>query len=530
MEKRTLYLSPGQIEKKFEEAGIGLKETLALIEMTWENTPDRSPLVPFRHLFQTLDRLTHHTVKGSRIKRFRPPGPNQPFQIFEVYTREKEVLAYLNMVYLRKPLPCYYLVYVEVTPAFRGKGLGNRILEAFRDLMEEKGALGLLDNIIPPDDPTFDIYSKLGWLPIEDLIGAGEDLDRGHYMVYLPAQIKKESIRVKLPKLIFNLKKKRPVIEMQDNELMVRRTIQEFQDIYTALEKVFQQELEVGQPTPLMRFMFTKFTTRLLGFQRRIQELLGYTGGESLEQIKISPAVRALPILPYTFDPESPVARLQGDTALWASLPETLTAHPTKAIETLPLYQRPFLKQWLKDHGREEPLLLTIDDLLDLGFDPTRLRECSFQDAPFMFERISPLLLGAIGKRKALLEKIEKKATGVRIQQARVRINPPLLWLEDRGNGYILRAKLKGIHWEEAVFQLKQNPDHRFINQQLFLDQRVSKLIREVKGWIAAQLKTPQQEGLQDLAIFVPWNLERNSPLFSIDMANQPYLETVWVA
>ena len=92
--------------------------------------------------------------------------------MFEVYTREKEVLAYLNLLYLRKPLPCYYLVYVEVAPSLRGKGLGNRILEAFRDLVEEKGALGLLDNIIPPEDPTFDIYTKLGWAPLNDLIGS----------------------------------------------------------------------------------------------------------------------------------------------------------------------------------------------------------------------------------------------------------------------------------------------------------------------------------------------------------------------
>jgi hypothetical protein len=530
MRKKTLYLSPGQIEEKFKEAGIGLKETLALIEMTWEKSPDQSSLVPFSHLFENLDRLSHHTVKGSRIKQFKPKGPNQPFQIFEVYNQDKEVLAYLNMVYLRKPLPCYYLVYVEVTPAFRGRGLGNRILEAFRDYVETKGTLGLLDNIIPPDDPTFDIYTKLGWLPLEDLIGPSDELGQGHYMVYIPAQVKKESLPLKLPKLIFNLKKKRPVIEMQDNELMVRRTIQEFHEIYTALEKLFEKELKSHQPTPLMRFMFTKFSTRLLGFQRRIQELLGYTGGESLEQIKISPEVRALPMLPYTFNPEGHDVQPEGDTALWLLFPEEIIANPTKGIEGLPLYQRPFLRQWMKDHGRSEPLTLTIGDLLELGFDPTRLREFNFQDSLYMFERISPVILQATGKRKNLLEKIEKKARGLRIQQARVSTNPPLLWIQDRGNGYILRAKLKGIHWEEAVFQLKKNPDHRFLNQQLYLDQRVTKLIQEVQGWIVSQFKMSQQEVLQDLAFFVPWNLERNSPLFSIDMANSPFLETVWIA
>jgi GNAT superfamily N-acetyltransferase len=273
MEKKSLYLSSSQIEKKFKEAGLGLKETLALLEMTWELSPQESNLAPSSGLFNNLDRLTYSTVRGSRIKQFKANGPHHPFQVFEVYTHEGEVLAYLNMLYLRKPLSCYYLVYVEVTPSFRGKGLGNRILEVFRDFVETKGALGLLDNIIPPEDPTFDVYTKLGWLPIEDLIDVPEGLDRGHYMVYNPSSLKKDLLKLKLPKLIFNLKKKRPVIEMQDNELMVRRTIEEFNDIYRALERLFQKELETGRSTPLMRFMFTKFTTKLLGFQRRIQEL-----------------------------------------------------------------------------------------------------------------------------------------------------------------------------------------------------------------------------------------------------------------
>ena len=445
MGKKSLYLTSSQIEKKFLEAGLGLKETLALVEMTWKDTPQGSILVPSRRLFNNLDRLTHSTVGGSRIKRFRPDGPHQPFQVFEVYTRGKEVLAYLNMLYLRKPLPCYYLVYVEVTPSFRGKGLGNRILEAFRDLVEEKGAIGLLDNIIPPEDPTFDIYTKLGWLPLEELIGFSPGLDHGHYMVYLPLSLKNKTIKPKLPKLIFNLRKKRPVIEMQDNELMVQRTIQEFNEIYQALERLFKKELETGRTTPLMHFMFTKFTTRLLGFQRRIRELLGYTGGESLEQISLSPQVCSLPIQPFSFDPEGADFQLWGDHSLWLSLPNPVKLNPTKAIEALPVYQRPFLNQWIKEKGRSQPLRLTIADLQELGFDPTRLRELLLGEQVYMFERVSPLLIKDTGKRKTLLEKIERKTQGTRIQQAQIEINPPLLWIQDRGNGYILRKKLAGI-------------------------------------------------------------------------------------
>lgn len=531
MEKKSFYPSPGQIEKKIMEAGLGLKEALSLIEMTREDVPRESIQIPASgRLFSTLDRLTHSTIKGSRIKRFRSNGPNKPFQVFEVYTEQGEVLAYLNMLYLRKPLPCYYLVYVEVTPSFRGQGLGNRILEVFRDYVEEKGALGLLDNIIPPEDPTFDIYNKLGWFSLGRLIDFGEDLDRDHYMLYLPPGLKKTHFDLKLPKLIFNLKKKRPVIEMQDNELMVQRTIQEFNQIYLALERIFQKEKEGGRSTLLMRFMFTKFTTRLLGFQRRIQELLGYTGGESLKQINLSREVRSLPIQPYLLDPETTDIELVGDRSLWDSLPKVIQLNPARAIEELPLYQRPFLKQWMKEKNRTEPLRLTIADLLELGFDPTRLREFLLQDQIYMFERLSPILLVETEKRKNLLERIEKKIHGARIGQAQVKINPPLLWLQDQGNGYILRKKVDGIHWEEAVFQLRQNPSLRFLNQHLSLDRKITGTITGIMGWIKEHIRLPERGEIQDLAWFIPWNLERNSPLFSIDPANVPYLEQIWIA
>jgi GNAT superfamily N-acetyltransferase len=530
MEKKSLYLSPGQIEKKIMEAGLGLKDALSLIEMTRQDTLQESVQMPSGRIFSTLDWLTHATVKGSRIKRFRSKGPTQPFQVFEVYTGEGEVLAYLNMLYLRKPLPCYYLVYVEVTPFFRGKGLGNRILEAFRDYVEEKGALGLLDNIIPSEDPTFDIYSRLGWISLEKLIYFSEDLDRDHYMVYIPAGLNKTHFDLKLLKLIFNLREKRPVIEMQDNELMVQRTIQEFNQIYRALERIFDKEKESGSSTLFMRFMFTKFTTRLLGFQRRIQELLGYTGGESLKQINLSPEVLSLPIQSYLLDSEMPDIQLVGDRSLWDSLPLDIQKNPVPAIEGLPLYKRPFLKQWMKEKSRTEPLKLTIADLLELGFDPTRLREFQLLDQVYMFERLSPVLFRETEKRKGLLERIQKKTQGDRIHQTQVKINPPLLWIQDHGNGYILRKKVEGIHWEEAVFQLKQNPSLHFLNQHLNLDKKITGTITKIRDWIKEYVKIPEREQLQDLAWFIPWNLERNSPLFSIDPANVPYLEQIWIA
>ena len=73
------------------------------------------------------------------------------------------------MLYLNKPIPCYYLVYVEVAAPFRNKGLGNLVLRVFRDFLVQKAAVGILDNIIPGNDPTYDIYLKLNWKPIEHI-------------------------------------------------------------------------------------------------------------------------------------------------------------------------------------------------------------------------------------------------------------------------------------------------------------------------------------------------------------------------
>jgi len=99
-------------------------------------------------------------------------------------------------------------------------------------------------------------------------------------------------------KLLFRVKKKRPIIDMRDNESMVRRTIEEFRSVYETLEHLFDIEISTGTSTPFMRFIYTKFVTKLLGFRRRITTLLGYTGGESLEQIGISEQIKNLPIQP----------------------------------------------------------------------------------------------------------------------------------------------------------------------------------------------------------------------------------------
>ena len=74
-----------------------------------------------------------------------------------------------------------------------------------------------------------------------------------------------------------------------------------------------------------------------LGFSHRISRLLGYTGGESLEQIVLDPRVHALPVQSYT--PRNLVAKTSfssGDRELWLLLPEALEEAPGENHRSAP--------------------------------------------------------------------------------------------------------------------------------------------------------------------------------------------------
>lgn len=167
-------------------------------------------------------------------------------------------------------------------------------LNAFREFLADKKAVGLLVNIVPPDDPTYTIYTNLGWWALTEIIGDGGSDDWENYMVLIPESIQSQDIKGDLIRILFSLKKRMPIIEMHDNDDMVKRTIEEFRAVYKALEKLFQEDLQSGISNTLMNFMFTRLATRLIGFHRRIESLIGYTGGESLEQLKAIPHLRTL--------------------------------------------------------------------------------------------------------------------------------------------------------------------------------------------------------------------------------------------
>jgi GNAT superfamily N-acetyltransferase len=519
-----------KIGGRFRKSRIGVKNILSVIDLTLDDQPkELSSLFP-HDVFEGLDELVNRTVHGTKIERLRPTERHQLFHTFEIHTEEGDVLGYLNMIYLRKPIPCYYLVYVEVLLPFRGRGLGQKILQTFRGFAERQGVVCLLDNIIPPDEPTYDIYTKLGWKSVEEVIGGRIVNGEGHYMVFVPASLRVPDLRGKLIKLLFKVRKRRPIIDMHDNEAMVKRAIMEFRSVYETLEHLFEIEISTKTSTPFMHFMFTKFVTKVLGFRRRIASLLGYTGGESMDQISISNQIKNLPIQSYSlWWAKEEKSEIRGEEEIIRHLPQGLKETPTLYIEDLPLYQRPYLSGWIERKGNGRSPRLKISELLELGFDPTKLKEFHHGGAEYIFERTSPRFLSSIEKKMRFFHKIAEHGSGVKFHHGSVQVNPPLVVLQDRGNVYILRRKVDGIHLEEGLDQLRTSPYLKEMNRAMGIDRLVITMIDEIKEWLWKVCEPGFHEEIEDLAFFVPWDLQKNIPKLMIDETGMSF-HNVWVA
>lgn len=520
-----------EMNQRMDAIGIGLRDKLVLIDMMGFEDPAFDPSFPSPYeAFEGLHHLIRQTVRGAKIQRFRPIDDKKRFHTFEIHSEEGETLGYLNMMYLKKGIPCYYLVYVEVMPPFRRMGLGHRILKAFMEFLEEKKAVGLLDNIIPPEDAAYEIYTKLGWRPLREIVEGEEILGRNQYMVFVPESVPNRNPGKELIRILFALGKRRPVIDMHDNEDMVRRAIDEFRSVYSALVKIFGTEIDSGISTPLMRFMFTRLTTKLIGFRRRIAQLIGYTGGESLEQISFSVAIRELPIQPYSlWGEKAETVQVWGDEELLPSLPGELKDDPTLFIESLPLYKRPYLWEWIKGGGNPQSPSLRISDLLTLGFDPTRLREFHHEGVAYIFERVSPHLLPSLIRKREFLSRMERLLPSLRFYGATVQTNPPLAIFRNRGNVYALRKKVPGIHSQEALDQLQGALHLKEMNQALGLDRLLMNTVHEAEKWLRSRFHLSHREEIEDLAYFVPWDLDMNLPRLHVDETGTG-LETVWIA
>lgn len=519
-----------QIDTRIKSTGIGAINALALIDFTFGEQMERLDVPSPYRAFSGLNDLIDRTVRGTKVERFRPQEHRRRFCTLELHTDDGENLGYLSMLYLKKSIPCYYLVYVEILPAFRRWGLGYKIINAFADFLSHKKAVGLLDNIIPRDDPTYSIYTNLGWRPLADIIGEAGSGALQNYMVFIPDMFTGSGdLKGDLTRIVFALTKKRPVIEMHDNEDMVKRTISEFQNMYETLSKLFAEDLRSGRSNTLMNFMFTRLATRLIGFRRRIETLIGYTGGESLEQLSFSDTVRGLPIQSFSiWTSAKDEGGIWGNEEILHSLPGELKDSPTSFIEGLPFYRRPYLYNWMKKTGLELPGRPIIADLIDLGFDPTRLREFDHQGMHFIFERISPLVFDHLLHRRALLRTVRDREAELHFNGAKILVNEIVLIIRDKGNVYAMRRQVEGIHSQEALDQLKTMPYLKTLSDSLGISRYIIKTMNDTEAYLKKKLHTRFRSEIEDLTYFIPWNIEENMPAIRVDISGIS-LDRVWV-
>ena len=519
-----------QISERIERTGMRATDALTLINFTFDEQMKRLDVSSPYEAFTGLSELIDHTVRGTKVERFKPTAHRRRFHTLEIHTEKGEILGYLNMLYLKRTVPCYYLVYVEVMPAFRGLGLGTRIIAAFKEFLFDKKAIGLLDNIVPPDDPTYTIYTNLGWRALKEIIGNGGSEEWKNYMILIPDSIQTQDMKGDLNRILFSLKKKKPIVDMHDNEDMVKRTIEEFQNVYEALARLFQEDIQTGTTNTLMNFMFTRLTTRLIGFHRRIESLIGYTGGESLEQLSFADDIKKLPLQPYSlwrFDEED--GGMWGNEEILRNLPQELKEDPTFYIESLPFYRRPYLDNWMKKTGLQPSQTLTISDLLDFMFDPTRLREFHHKGVKYIFERVSPLFFNTLLRKRAFLKRVEKSEADLHFQGTIIRVNPIILVIRDRGNVYALRRQVQGVHSQEALDQLKTIPHLRNLNSAVGVTRCIQNIIKETEKSLKKRFHSQFKREIEELAYFIPWDIELNTPAIRVDISGIS-LDTVWLA
>jgi len=512
-------------------APLTLNERLGLLALMDEGRRLDSPGAPLvADLFTDLWNLMNATVSGSRIHHLKPEDSRSGFQLLEINAESGENLGRMNMLYLKKPVPCYYLVYVEVAAPFRKRGLGNRILETFGDFLASRSAIGILDNIIPAEDPTYDIYLKHHWKPAQALIGDSLSDRNDNYMIFVPRALEGKEIKKHVLRLLYHLKRKRAVIDMRENELMVKRTVAEFRDLYQTLLTYFEREIQTGESSSFMCFMFTRFVTKLIAFRRRIGDLVGYTGGESMEQISLTPEVARLEVKSYP--PRELTKRNAhgtGDLTLLNRLPEDLKRNPAPIIESLPNYRRPSFTAWLEAQGKSFEDPLTLGDLLDLGFDPTRLKEITIDGEAFIFERVQARQLPGLKEKNKLLDRISSEMPDVKASNAPLKTNPVLLLIRDRGNAYVLRRKISAIHWEEARDQFQTAPRLKGLNAALHIDRQLLATVRIANEMIAKRLGLEEESVRDQLTPFVSWDLKNNQPKMVIDFEGT-FLESIWMA
>jgi hypothetical protein len=67
------------------------------------------------------------------------------------------------------------------------------------------------------------------------------------------------------------------------------------------------------------------------------------------------------------------------------------------------------------------------------------------------------------------------------------------------------------------------------MNREAGIDRAVILTITSIREWLVKAFGDHLHEEIEDLIVFVPWDLERNMPRVTVDFAGVS-LDTVWIA
>ncbi|MFC1836240.1 MBL fold metallo-hydrolase, partial [Thermodesulfobacteriota bacterium] len=93
----------------------------------------------------------------------------------------------------------------------------------------------------------------------------------------------------------------------------------------------------------------------------------------------------------------------------------------------------------------------------------------------------------------------------------------------------VLRRKVDGIHWEEALEQLHGSPDLKGLNSAMKVDKIVKGTVRKTKMLLQSTVDEEAEPLGDSFSFFVSWNLETNQPKLTVDIT-APFMEALWIA
>ena len=208
---------------------------------------------------------------------------------------------------------------------------------------------------------------------------------------------------------------------------------------------------------------------------------------------------------------------------------QALKLQPALAIEALPNLIQPHLRKWLKAAGMDAGHNFTIGDLIDLGYDPTRLKEITLDGEPFVLHRISRRILPECREKQKLMEQLSLSSGTQQAMGAHLLFNKPLAVIQDMGNAYVLRRRINAIRWDEAQEQIQQDPRLQRLNREIRLEQLLLSTVRAAGSALVGSVGVEAKSVFEKFSWMISWDLEANRPRLFMDYSG-PVFESIWIS